>query len=67
MSISRVDQRSVICVLQCNPQRLAVVHVPLAQAHRVQTIESSSQESLALLETERNSTHSLPCGAGSEL
>ena len=38
----RVAQRSLICVLQCSPQRLAVGHVPLAQAHRVPTTESSS-------------------------
>ena len=59
ISIGRVAQRSLICVLQCSPQRLAVAHVSLAQAHRVQTTESSSQESLALFVTERNSTLSL--------
>ena len=59
ISMHRVAQRSLICVLQCNPQRLAVAYVPLAQAHRVQTIESCSQESLALFVTERNSTFSL--------
>ena len=38
ISIGRVAQRSLVCILQCSPQRLtvtrAVAHVPLAQAHR---------------------------------
>ena len=45
ISIGRVAQRSLICVLQCRlalKLRLAVAHVPLIQAHRVQTSESSS-------------------------